>query len=36
MYLSADADRRVAAALRADLLVLPQRLENERRSPTGR
>jgi hypothetical protein len=36
MYLSTDADVRVAAALRADLLVLAQRLENERRAPTGR
>lgn len=36
MYLSTDADQHVAAALRADLLVLAQRLENERRSPTGR
>jgi len=36
MYLSTDADLRVAAALRADLLVLAQRLENERRAPTGR
>jgi hypothetical protein len=36
MYLSTDADVRTAAALRADLLVLAQRLENERRTPTGR
>ena len=36
MYLSADADVRTAAALRADLLVLAARLENERRAPTGR
>jgi hypothetical protein len=36
MYLSTDADVRTAAALRADLLVLAQRLENERRAPTGR
>jgi len=36
MYLSTDTDARTAAALRADLLVLAQRLENERRAPTGR
>ena len=36
MYLSTDTDVRTAAALRADLLVLAQRLENERRAPTGR
>lgn len=36
MYLSTDADARVAAALRADLLVLAERLENERRAPAGR
>jgi hypothetical protein len=36
MYLSTDADARIAAALRADLLVLAARLENERRAPTGR
>jgi hypothetical protein len=36
MYLRTDADVRTAAALRADLLVLAQRLENERRAPTGR
>ena len=36
MYLSTDADLRVATALRADLTVLAQRLENERRAPTGR
>ena len=36
MYLSTDADVRTAAALRADLLVLAARLENERRAPTGR
>jgi hypothetical protein len=36
MYLSTDTDLRTAAALRADLLVLAQRLENERRAPTGR
>lgn len=36
MYLSTDADLRVATTLRADLLVLAQRLENERRAPTGR
>ena len=36
MYLSTDSDVRTAAALRADLLVLAQRLENERRAPAGR
>ena len=36
MYLSTDTDVRTAAALRADLLVLAQRLENERRAPAGR
>ena len=36
MYLSTDTDARTAAALRADLLVLAQRLEGERRAPTGR
>jgi hypothetical protein len=36
MYLSTDTDARTAAGLRADLLVLAQRLENERRAPTGR
>jgi hypothetical protein len=36
MYLSTDTDLRTAHALRADLLVLAQRLENERRAPTGR
>ena len=36
MYLSSDVDVRTAVALRADLLVLAQRLENERRAPTGR
>jgi hypothetical protein len=36
MYLSSDLDVRTAVALRADLLVLAQRLENERRAPTGR
>ena len=36
VYLSSDVDVRTAVALRADLLVLAQRLENERRAPTGR
>jgi hypothetical protein len=36
MFLRTDADVRTAAALRADLLVLAQRLENERRAPSGR
>jgi hypothetical protein len=36
MYLSTDTDARTAAALRADLLVLAQRLDGERRAPTGR
>jgi hypothetical protein len=36
MFLSTDADARTAATLRADLLVLGQRLEDERRGPSGR